>query len=95
MLRRVEESTDELVEFAAELVRLPTVNPPGQGYRDCAELIGRTLESFDFEVDYPVAEDRPEHTEAYPRVNVVGLRRGASERPLVHLNGHFDVVPAG
>ena len=28
-------------------------------------------------------------------MNVVGRRRGESERPLVHLNGHIDVVPAG
>jgi succinyl-diaminopimelate desuccinylase len=28
-------------------------------------------------------------------VNVLGTRRGRSARPAVHLNGHFDVVPAG
>jgi succinyl-diaminopimelate desuccinylase len=28
-------------------------------------------------------------------VNVVGLRAGRQPRPLVHFNGHFDVVPAG
>ena len=95
ILARVEEAADELVEFAAALVRLPTVNPPGEGYRECAETIGRQLEAFDFAVDYPVAVERPEHSEAYPRVNVVGLRQGASEHPLVHLNGHFDVVPTG
>ena len=32
---------------------------------------------------------------AHPRVNVVGTRRGRRRGPLVHLNGHFDVVPAG
>ncbi|MDQ3489364.1 MAG: acetylornithine deacetylase/succinyl-diaminopimelate desuccinylase family protein, partial [Acidobacteriota bacterium] len=41
------------------------------------------------------AEGRPEHTSHHPRVNVVGLRRGRALRPAVHLNGHFDVVPAG
>uniref|UniRef100_UPI003979F124 M20/M25/M40 family metallo-hydrolase n=1 Tax=Salmonella sp. SAL4445 TaxID=3159900 RepID=UPI003979F124 len=30
-----------------------------------------------------------------PRVNVVGSRRGRAPRPHLHLNGHFDVVPAG
>jgi succinyl-diaminopimelate desuccinylase len=28
-------------------------------------------------------------------VNVVGSRRGSGGGPVVHLNGHFDVVPAG
>ena len=32
----------------------------------------------------------------YPRVNVVGVRdAGESDRPLVHVNGHLDVVPVG
>src|SRR5207237_1175314 len=38
---------------------------------------------------------RPEHTPIHPRINVIGTRRGKSSRPVVHLNGHFDVVPAG
>ena len=37
----------------------------------------------------------PEHTASHPRMNVVGLKQGQSMRPLVHLNGHFDVVPVG
>lgn len=86
---------DELVELAAELIRVPTVNPPGRDYRPCAELIGDRLGRWGFEVDYPVATDHPDHSEECPRVNVVGLRRGASSRPLVHLNGHIDVVPVG
>jgi succinyl-diaminopimelate desuccinylase len=90
----IEEATDEMVEFTAAMVRIPTINPPGDAYRECAEFIGQRLASFGFEVDYPVAASRPEHTAAHPRVNVVGLRRGRSLQPLVHLNGHMDVVPA-
>ena len=93
--RAVEELSEELVEFAAELVRLPTVNPPGECYRECAELIGEQLRELDFDVDYVEALHRPEHTERHPRVNVVGLREGGRQRPLVHVNGHFDVVPVG
>jgi succinyl-diaminopimelate desuccinylase len=83
------------VDFTAELVRVPSVNPPGEAYREAAETLGRKLAGFGFEVDYLVADGYREHTESHPRVNVVGLHRGASERPLVHLNGHLDVVPAG
>src|SRR5207244_1785385 len=31
----------------------------------------------------------------YPRVNVIGELAGASRKPLVHFNGHIDVVPSG
>jgi len=93
--REVERARDEIVEFTAELVRVQSVNPPGRNYREAAETLGGKLAEFGFEVEYPTAEESPEHTAAYPRVNVVGLRRGAAPRPLLHLNGHLDVVPAG
>ncbi len=91
----VEGLEEELVDFSADLIRIPTVNPPGAHYRPCAELIGERLCEFGFEVDQVVAEDSAEHSTAYPRVNVVGLREGSSDRPLVHINGHIDVVPVG
>jgi succinyl-diaminopimelate desuccinylase len=95
VLATVEASADEIVDFTSALIRVPTVNPPGEAYQDCARVIGDTLARCGFEVDYVAADGRPEHTRAHPRVNVVGFRRGAHARPAVHLNGHFDVVPAG
>jgi len=95
ILKEVESAAGEIVEFAQELIRIPTVNPPGESYRKCAEAIGVRLIDCGFEVEYHTAEGRPEHTTKNPRVNVVGVRHGANSRPLVHLSGHFDVVPAG
>lgn len=95
VLAQVDADASELVAFAADLVRVPTINPPGEYYRDCAELIGRRLTECAFDVDYVEATGRPEHTQAHPRVNVVGRRAGRLARPTVHLNGHFDVVPVG
>jgi len=95
VLDAVDEAADEIVDFTRELIRLPTVNPPGDGYADCAELIGRRLSACGFETLYFAAEGCAEHTARHPRINVVGHRSGRAARPLVHLNGHFDVVPAG
>jgi succinyl-diaminopimelate desuccinylase len=95
VLAAVDAAADEIVDFTSRLIRVPTVNPPGEAYEDCARLIGGVLKRSGFEVEYFAAEGRPEHTRAHPRINVVGLRRGRSVRPCVHLNGHFDVVPAG
>jgi len=96
---RIFESVDSLaaeaVAFTSDLIRVPSVNPPGEFYSDCARLIGGVLSRCGFDVEYHPAEGRPEHTTAHPRVNVVGTRRGRAAHPLVHLNGHFDVVPAG
>ena len=95
VLQQVEAARDELVDFAAELIRIPSVNPPGACYRECAELIGRRLGEFGYDVDYVTSEGFEEHTAENPRINVIGIRPGRSPRPLVHLNGHFDVVPTG
>ena len=83
------------MDYTRDLVRIPTVNPPGDAYDDCAHFIGDHLNRHGFDVEYIAAEGLPEHTVLHPRVNVVGARRGSGPGPTVHLNGHFDVVPAG
>src|SRR5918993_429434 len=95
VLAAVDALTDEAVAFTSDLIRIPTVNPPGDFYEDCARLIGEKLASTGVTVEYHAAEGRPEHKRAHPRLHVIGTRHGRSPRPLVHLNGHFDVVPAG
>jgi succinyl-diaminopimelate desuccinylase len=94
ILDAVEAARDEIVACAVDLVRVPTVNPPGNEYAACAEVVARWLRACQFDVSYHVAVGRPEHSAAYPRVNVVG-RRGTAARPCVHVNGHIDVVPVG
>ncbi len=95
VLRAVEEARDEIVDLTRSLIRIPTVNPPGDAYEPCARLLGDVLARGGFDVDFSTAADRPEHSATHPRVNVVGRKRGTTDRPCVHLNGHIDVVPAG
>ena len=89
VLAAVEAAADEIVDFTSALIRIPTVNPPGEAYDDCARLIGDRLAACGFDVEYIAAEGRPEHTRAIPRVNVVGTAArpsrpaaGPPERPL-------------
>jgi len=95
VLRRVEESSGEMVEFLRQLIAIPTVNPRGENYTDCAERIGAQLNDFGYHVTYVKAEGRAEHTPQHPRINVIGRLRNFCSRPLLHFNGHFDVVPVG
>ena len=94
ILSEVDRAADEIVDLTADLVRIPTVNPPGEAYDACARFLGGFLERRAFGVEYIAAEGRAEHTTRHPRVNVIGSRRGGPG-PVVHLNGHIDVVPAG
>ena len=95
VLRAVADARDEIVGLTRDLVRFPTINPPGEAYEPCARFLGETLARGGFAVEYVIADSRPEHSASYPRVNVVGRRRGQTDRPTLHLNGHIDVVPVG
>ena len=95
ILREVERAGAEIAAFTGELIRIPTVNPPGEHYRECAEFLGERLGAAGFAVEYddPPRSACPPNSARWPRRNVIG-RRGSGGRRL-HLNGHLDVVPAG
>jgi succinyl-diaminopimelate desuccinylase len=95
ILDRLDGKGEEIVALTRELVRVPTVNPPGDAYAPCAELIGERLRRRGFEVRYLRAEGAPGDSDRLPRLNVVARREGARPGPCVHFNGHIDVVPAG
>ena len=80
-----------MVEFLREIVAIPTINPPGECYVPCAERIGRQLATFGYDVEYVSVEGFTEH----PRVNVIGRLGDGPARPLLHFNGHIDVVLVG
>jgi succinyl-diaminopimelate desuccinylase len=86
---------EELVDLTCQLIRFPTVNPPGEAYRPCAEFIGRRLAKRGFTVEYVRAEGTPGDDDRYPRINVIARRGGAAAGPCVHFNGHIDVVQTG
>lgn len=92
---RIESRRDDLTALARDLVRIPTVNPPGDVYTDCAEMIGRRLASREFTVEYVRGLGAPGDSHAHPRTNVIARREGFRPGRTVHFNGHIDVVEAG
>jgi succinyl-diaminopimelate desuccinylase len=95
VVARVDELRDELIAFLRQLVRIPTVNPPGANYADCAGFIANQYQAFGYDVQTVRAEGLPECTREFPRVNVIGRMVGERARPTLHFNGHLDVVPPG
>ncbi len=95
VIGRVDQLVDEMVGFLQQLVRIPTINPPGANYAECAGFIGEKLREFGYEVRYVEAEGLPECTLEFPRINVIGRMNGSEHSPTLHFNGHLDVVPPG
>jgi succinyl-diaminopimelate desuccinylase len=95
IFKRIDARRDELVELTRDLIRFPTINPPGDVYQPCAEFIGNRLQARGFHVDYVRAIGTPGDSDAYPRINVVARREGTRAGPCVHFNSHIDVVQTG
>jgi succinyl-diaminopimelate desuccinylase len=93
VLGHVDALADEMVDFTRALVRIPTVNPPGDCYAECADFIRAHLCRLGYHVETLAAEGLAEHTPEHPRINVVGTL--GSGGPVLHFNGHYDVVPPG
>lgn len=74
----------DLLEFATELIRIPSENPPGQAYADCARLIGRRLR----EMGLTVRTLNP--SSVAPCVSATFGEIGRA----LYFSGHYDVVPA-
>jgi succinyl-diaminopimelate desuccinylase len=91
----VEARTDDLVTLTADLIRFPTVNPPGDAYTPCAEFIAERMSRSGFETKLIRGEGAPGDSDRYPRTNVIARREGGRPGPTVHFNSHIDVVEAG
>src|ERR1700761_5034484 len=91
----IEARRDELVDLTRELIRFPTVNPPGEAYGPCAEFIGRRLARRGFAIEYVRAAGAAGDSERWPRINVIARRESGLTGPCVHFNGHIDVVQTG
>jgi succinyl-diaminopimelate desuccinylase len=93
--KAIDERVDDLVALTADLIRFPTVNPPGEAYTPCAEYIAERLRRRGFTVSFIRGEGTPGDTDRYPRTNVVARIEGRGPGQVVHFNSHIDVVEAG
>jgi succinyl-diaminopimelate desuccinylase len=90
----VDDLRDDLVALLQRLIRIPTVNPPGEGYEEFVADFKSVLDELGYatEVHHAPTELAP-LGQGLPRPNLIGKLEG--DGPLVHLNGHYDVVPVG
>ena len=94
-LQRVEAKEDALIALTQELIRIPTLNPPGEFYRDICEYLDIRLSKRGFTTQLIRAHGTPGDSEKYPRWNIVARREGAQSGECVHFNSHIDVVTIG
>jgi succinyl-diaminopimelate desuccinylase len=86
-----------LVAFLQKLVRLRTVNPPGENYGPITALLATALRDLGLQVRrIPIPRGLQKKTQPelldHPRYNVIGFWDAGAKKTL-HFNAHYDVVP--
>ena len=95
LLSEIEQATDDLIELTQALVRIPTLNPPGEYYRDICEFLDQRLKKSGFKSEFVRAVGAPGDNDRYPRWNIIARHEGNGSGECVHFNSHTDVVEVG
>jgi len=95
LTQAVENRRDDLISLTQDLIRIPTLNPPGENYRAICEYLDDRLRNSGFETELVRAHGTPGDSEKYPRWNIVARREGTHAGDCVHFNSHTDVVEVG
>jgi len=93
--QRIQDARELLVELTQDLIRLPPVNPPGDGYAPMCDLLERFLKPYGFAIERVRAEGALGDSDKYPRWNLIARHEGRAPGDCVHFNSHTDVVATG
>ncbi|WP_306154822.1 acetylornithine deacetylase/succinyl-diaminopimelate desuccinylase family protein [Roseovarius sp. MMSF_3281] len=86
---------DDLIALTQDLIRIPTLNPPGANYREICDYLDRRLLRAGFHTELIRAEGAIGDSDKHPRWNIVARREGKAPGQCVHFNSHIDVVEVG
>ncbi|WP_121630161.1 acetylornithine deacetylase/succinyl-diaminopimelate desuccinylase family protein [Tropicibacter alexandrii] len=95
LFSRIADKRDDLIALTQGLIRIPTLNPPGQHYRDICEWLEQRLGPRGFDCQLIRATGAPGDSDRYPRWNLVARRDGQRPGECVHFNSHHDIVEIG
>lgn len=91
----IENRRDELIRLTQDLIRIPTLNPPGRHYRDICDHLAARLAPQGWDCQWIRAHGAPGDSDTFPRWNLIARHQGASPGDCVHFNSHHDVVEVG
>ena len=95
IVNEIEDRRSDLVALTQELIRIPTLNPPGARYLEICEFLQRRLLESGYDCSLTRAEGAPADCDEYPRYNLIARRQGSRPGDCVHFNSHIDVVQVG
>lgn len=94
ILAAVDARRQDLIGLASDLIRIPTLNPPGNRYREICDYLSERLKAQGFSVEMIRAVGAPGDSDRHPRWNLIArIENGPGD--CVHFNSHHDVVEVG
>jgi succinyl-diaminopimelate desuccinylase len=85
----------DLIGLTQDLIRIPTLNPPGQHYREICDYLAARLMAAGFSTQFVRAYGAPGDSAAFPRWNLIARIDSGRPGDCVHFNSHHDVVEVG
>ncbi|MDD5504868.1 MAG: M20 family metallopeptidase [Candidatus Omnitrophica bacterium] len=88
----------ELIKLTSRLIEIPTFNPPGVNYEKMVDFIEQYCRSLGLRTsryEVPAARLKKYNISGgSKRINLIAFWDAGAKKTL-HINGHYDVVPAG
>ncbi len=95
LLAEIAARREDLIALTQDLIRIPTLNPPGQKYREICAFLSERLGRRGWRVEMIRAEGAVGDSADWPRWNMVARHEGSRPGDCVHFNSHHDVVEVG
>ncbi len=91
----IDRRRQDLIGLTQDLIRIPTLNPPGRAYREVCDYLAERLLLSGFTTEFVRAVGAPGDSDTYPRWNLVARKFSGRPGATVHFNSHHDVVEVG
>ncbi len=95
LMKAIRSESQNIENLTAELIRIPTENPPGNNYREICEFLRKRLTANGFSTKLLRAEGTLGDSDKYPRWNLIARHENGNKGECIHFNSHTDVVKAG
>jgi len=97
IIKYVEKHRDDIIDYLVRLIKTKSDNPPGL-YEEISKVVADEFKKLGFDeiktIRVPDEEVKKLGLET-PRINVLGIMKGTSGKPVLVFNPHMDTVPPG
>ena len=95
LLSAIDARRPDLIGLAQDLIRIPTLNPPGLNYRQICDYLAARFLAQGWTCQMIRATGAPGDSDSHPRWNLIARIDSGRPGDCVHFNSHHDVVEVG